>query len=309
MGNDEEEKMLKSLFQNIRGYNETIKSFSQTRNSKLQKIQMKLSKLENLMREDEEQGPGVSVTAQGHVNQENALAEGAEEESVHRDDSGKFDSNNAGRKWVKRPVESGMNPKRLKTTETPFSREKLSLHETSEMEEDFSDIVKTNIWPNSEPTTRISIDALVTSITQHNMLQFSVETPYKLQQEHTNTTTNPDYIIKDTNGPIGVVRIEPGKSLTNESVTQFMGQLIAIKQEIEDMDRNISLFGIMTDELHFIFIKLHPDGQFELQKDDRQELKVHRANTWEDLQEISEIFNGLCQLHKKFVSIDFLCEN
>ena len=39
-----------------------------------------------------------------------------------------------------------------------------------------------------------------------------------------------------------------------------MEQLLAIQQEIEDKGRNIPLFGIVTDALHFIFIKLTKTG-------------------------------------------------
>ena len=185
------------------------------------------------------------------------------------------------------------------------------------MEEDYLHIAKTNIRPEPydllrkvfdekgyEATTRVFIDALVTRITQHNMLQFSMKKPYKLYQEQRQTEKT-EYIIKDINGPIGVVGVEPAKSLIKASIMQCMEQLIAIQQEIEEKGCDIfPLFGIVTDALHFIFIKLHPDGQFEFEKDDKNEMKVHRAYTWAKFHEITEIFNGLCQLHKKFVSTD-----
>ena len=253
------------------------------------------------------------------------------------------------KKTVKLPTAIGM--KNFRVTKAPFPEEKLSLWESSAMEEDFLHIAKINIRPEPydllrklfdekkyEATTRVFIDALVTRITQHNMLQFSVETRYELNQEQTdapkkskgqktnaskkpeaqqseaaeNTATQTDsteklyYIIKDINGPMGVVDVEPAKSLHKESITQCMEQLAAIQQEIEEKGRNIPLFGIVTDALHFIFIKLHPDGQFEFESNERRELKVHRANTWGDFHKITKIFNGLCQLHKKFVSPDSL---
>ena len=83
-----------------------------------------------------------------------------------------------------------------------------------------------------------------------------------------------------------------------------MEQLLAVQQEIQKKGRNIPLFGVMTDIMHNIFIKLHSDGQFEFEKNDQGELRVHRVNTWNDFDEIVEIINGLCQLHKKFVSTD-----
>ena len=116
---------------------------------------------------------------------------------------GKFDDrkyeelwgNNKGRK-EQLPAVSGMKATDFRVTVKPFSEEKLSLRESSAMEEDYFHIAKTNIRPepydllrklfdekNYEATTRVFIDALVTRITQHNMLQFSMKTPYKLHQE------------------------------------------------------------------------------------------------------------------------------
>ena len=83
-----------------------------------------------------------------------------------------------------------------------------------------------------------------------------------------------------------------------------MEQLLAVQQEIQKRGQNIPLFGIMTDVMHNIFIKLHCDGQFEFEKNDQGELRVQRVNFWNDFDEIVEIINGLCQLHKKFVSTD-----
>ena len=74
------------------------------------------------------------------------------------------------------------------------------------MEEDYLHIAKTNIRPEPyyllrkvfhekgyEATTRVLIYALVTRITQHNMLQFSMKKPYKLHQEQRQTEKNGIY--------------------------------------------------------------------------------------------------------------------
>ena len=247
-------------------------------------------------------------------------------------DPGKFDDrkyselwcNNEGRKSVKRPTVIGMEAKHFKATKIPFSRKRLSMDESSAMEEDYYRLAKTNIRPEPydllhklfhekgyEATTRMFIDTLVTRIVARNKLKCSTETRYTLRQEQqqTDATKKPDYIIKCLNGPIGVVEAKRAKSLIRASITQCMEQLIAIQQEIKDKGRNVPLFGIVTDAFHFIFIKLHPDGQFEFESNDRREVKVHRANTWDDFHHITEIFNGLCQLHKtliRFVPTDFL---
>ena len=279
------------------------------------------------------------------------------------DDDRKYEElwcNNRAWKVEKLPTVSGTRATHCMVTETSFSKEKLSLWERSAMEEDYLQIAKTNIRrepydlvgkvfhkKDYEATTRVFIDALVTRITQHNMLHFSsVDTPYKLCQEAQQTeatkkskvqrtdtfrksepqqteaakeygahqrdaTKNVHYIIKDINGPIGVVEAKRAKSLIKASITQCVEQLLDIQQEIKDKGRNIPLFGIVTDALHFVFIKLNQDGLFEFEKDDIEsyKVKVHRANTWDDFHEITEIFNGLCQLHKQFVSPDSLiCE-
>ena len=251
-------------------------------------------------------------------------------------DPGKFDNdrkyeelwcNNKGRKSTKIPTVIGMKAKHFKVTKTPFRKEKLSLWERSAMEEDYFHIAKTNIRPEPydllrklfdkndyEATTRLLIDAIMTRITKHNMLQFSPETPYKLHKEaqQIDTIKKPDYITKVTNDPIGVVEVKRGKAFIRRSITQCMEQLNAIQQEIKNKGRDIiPLFGIVTDALHFIFIKLHPNGQFEFEEegheeDDIHEVKVHRAYTWDNFHEITEVINGLCQLHKKFVSTDSL---
>ena len=248
-------------------------------------------------------------------------------------DPGKFDDdrkyqklwcNNEGRKSVKRPAVSGMEAKHFKATKISFSRKRLSMDASSAMEEDYYRLAKTNIRPEPydllcklfdekgyEATTRMFIDALVTRIIEHNKLKCSTETRYTLRQEQqqTDATKKPDYIIKCLNGPIGVVETKRAKSLTRPSITQCMEQLLAIQQEIEDKGRNIPLFGIVTDALHYFFIKLHPDGQFEFESNDRREVKVHIAYTWGDFHEITEIFNGLCHLHKtlkRFVPTDSL---
>ena len=246
---------------------------------------------------------------------------------------GKFDDrkyeelwcNNKGRK-EQLPTVSGMKATDFRVTVKSFSEEKLSLRESSAMEEDYFHIARTNIRPEPydlirkvfhekgyEATTRIFIDALVTRITQYNMLHFSVETPYKLCQEAQQTdatkkpkvqrtdtfrkseaqqleaakesgahqrdaTENLHYIIKDINGPIGVVEAKRAKSLIKASITQCMEQLLAIQQEIEDKGRNIPLFGIVTDALHFIFIKLHQNGQFEFEFDkEGHEVKTRQS--------------------------------
>ena len=107
--------------------------------------------------------------------------------------------------------------------------------------------------------------------------------------------------------PLGVVETKNARYLIKNSIIQCMKQLLALhKKEQEVKKRNGPLFGVVTDALHFIFIKLTKDKQFQFEKEDHgetsqssetiiDEIKVHTANTWKDLDNIAAIINGLCQ--------------
>ena len=76
------------------------------------------------------------------------------------------------------------------------------------------------------------------------------------------------------------------------SVTECMQKLLDLRRkELKEAKICGPLFGIV--------IKLQPDGQFEFEKNKCGQLKVHRANTWDDLDEIAAMINGLCQLRKR----------
>ena len=91
---------------------------------------------------------------------------------------------------------TGIKAENIVANPVPFPRKKLTGDERSAMLERFYDIVKINIQPdpydllcklfdekNYETTTRIIVDALITTIAKHNRLQFSTETPYRLHQK------------------------------------------------------------------------------------------------------------------------------
>ena len=111
----------------------------------------------------------------------------------------------------------------------------------------------------------------------------------------------PDDTIYQYDVPLGVIEVKRGKALIRESIIQCMQQLDALQRTNKEKGQHIPLFGIVTDALHYIFLKLQPDGQhaFE-QKQQRSYLKVHRANTWHDLYEIAATIKGLCQLRKRY---------
>ena len=114
----------------------------------------------------------------------------------------------------------------------------------------------------------------------------------------------PDYLIVDkNNGKVhGVVETKGAGSIVKESITQCMQQLLDHRKKEKEEKRKESgpLFGIVTDALHFIFIKLHSDEQFEFEEDNLGQLRVHKVNTWQDLNDISAMINGLCQLRKRY---------
>ena len=109
----------------------------------------------------------------------------------------------------------------------------------------------------------------------------------------------PDYLILDKGEVHGVIEAKGAGCIVKKSITQCMQYLLDLHTEKPSTKESPPLFGIVTDALHFIFIKLHSDGQFEFEKDLGQ-LKVHKANTWDDLKEIAAMINGLCQRHGRY---------
>ena len=165
-----------------------------------------------------------------------------------------------------------------------------------------------------ETTVRIFIDALLKPIKQQNDLTVLVEEPLgretkcdDTKQKSSEKKLKPDYLIFYDHKPLGVIEAKNARYLIRSSITQCMTQLLALhRKEKEVRKRTGPLFGIVTDALHFIFIKLTPDKQFVLERENygktppglgpmTDEIKVHTANTWEDLYAITAIINGLCQ--------------
>ena len=155
-----------------------------------------------------------------------------------------------------------------------------------------------------EATVRVFIDALLKPIKKENKLNVCLEEPLEDPEKN---ERKPDYLIFYKDMPLGVVETKNARYLIKNSIIQCMKQLLALhKKEQEVKKRNGPLFGVVTDALHFIFIKLTEDKQFQFEKEDHgetsqssetiiDEIKVHTANTWKDLDNIAAIINGLCQ--------------
>ena len=109
----------------------------------------------------------------------------------------------------------------------------------------------------------------------------------------------PDYLILDKGEVRGVIEAKGAGCIVKKSITQCMQYLLDLHAKERSTKESPPLFGIVTDALHFIFIKLYSDGQFEFEKDLGQ-LKVHKANTWDDLKEIAGMINGLCQRRGRY---------
>ena len=158
-----------------------------------------------------------------------------------------------------------------------------------------------------EATVRVFIDALLEPIKKENKLSVCLEEPLSPLEDPEKKEEKPDYLIFYEDMPLGVVETKNARYLTRDSITQCMKQLLALHQkEREVRKRNGPLFGVVTDALHFIFIKLTRDKRFQFEKEHYgdalqslgtiiDEIKVHTANTWDHLDNIAAIINGLCQ--------------
>ena len=159
-------------------------------------------------------------------------------------------------------------------------------------------------FTHSEETVRRFINELLDPILQENELVSHDNTPVSGDGAG---ARKPDYLIVDKNNGRfhGVVETKGAGSVVKESITQCMQYLLDLRAKEKSRNESGPLFGIVTDALHFIFIKLHSDGQFEFEKDNLGQLKVHKANTWQDLSDVSAMINGLCQLRKRYQYVIF----
>ena len=155
-------------------------------------------------------------------------------------------------------------------------------------------------FTDTKDIVRQYINVLLEPILEENELDICDNMPMKV--DDSGNTRIPEYLITDrkTEKTLGVIETKSAGSIVKACVTQCMQQLLELRRkELIETKRSGPLFGIVTDALHFIFIKLQPDGQFEFEQNKCGQLKVHKANTWEDLDEIAAMINGLCQLRKR----------
>ena len=155
-----------------------------------------------------------------------------------------------------------------------------------------------------EATVRVFIDALLKPIKKQNELNTCLEEPLEDPEKK---KEKPDYLIFYKDMPLGVVETKNARYLIRSSIIQCMKQLLALhNKEQEVKKRNGPLFGVVTDALYFIFIKLTEDKQFQFEKENHgetsqssetiiDEIKVHTANTWDNLDNIAAMINGLCR--------------
>ena len=154
-------------------------------------------------------------------------------------------------------------------------------------------------FTHSEATVRRLINEILNPIMKQNGLIYHDNPPVPGDGAG---SRRPDYLIQDeNNGKVhGVIEAKAAGRLVRESITQCMQYLLDLHAEERSTRESRPLFGVVTDSLHFIFIKLHSDGQFAFEEDNLGQIKVHTANTWADLNEIAATINGLCQLRKRY---------
>ena len=164
-----------------------------------------------------------------------------------------------------------------------------------------------------EATVRLFINALLEYINQDS---FCLEEPLRkisekkevAKQENTEKDISeqskkdleqkkekPDYLIFYNDMPLGVVETKNARCLTRKSIIQCMKQLLALhKKEQEVKEQSGHLLGIVTDALHFIFIRLLRDKTFVFESEFFG-IKVHTANTWNNLDSIATFIRGSCE--------------
>ena len=78
----------------------------------------------------------------------------------------------------------------------------------------------------------------------------------------------PDYVIFCHDLPLSVIEVKNVRCLIRSSITQCIKQLLALHTMEQDVRKSIGpLFGIVTDTLHFSFIKLTKDKQFVFERE------------------------------------------
>ena len=155
-------------------------------------------------------------------------------------------------------------------------------------------------FTQSEETVSRFINLLLEPILEDNELDIHDNQPIKGVCARPRF---PDYLILDINDRkyYGVIETKRPASIVKASITQCMQQLLNLHIKDKARKKNGSLFGIVTDARHFIFIKLLSNGQFEFERDDDLgQIKVHKADTWDDLYGIAGIINGLCRCCKRY---------
>ena len=184
-------------------------------------------------------------------------------------------------------------PKSWKTIHDRF------LHVTLKDITPFDLLLKLFDFAHSEETVRRFINEILDPIVKQNDLICHDSPPVPGDGAG---PRKPDYLILDkNNGKVhGVIEAKGAGRLLKKSITQCMQYLLDLHTEKPSTEESRPLFGIVTDALHFIFIKLHSDGQFEFEEDNLGKLKAHTANTWDDLNEIAAMINGLCQRRRRY---------
>ena len=110
-----------------------------------------------------------------------------------------------------------------------------------------------------------------------------------------------DYVVcNQSDDVIAIIKIQPGSSLTTESVIDFMEKLPNVHHRAPDY-----LFGMITDGFHYLFIVLTNDGIFELQCKGNT-VHCHQLDKWLNLKTVTVIFNSLLSLQTGGYSLFFL---
>ena len=151
----------------------------------------------------------------------------------------------------------------------------------------------------SEQQVRSFVDSFIIPIVQSNKMHLEWEENLDLKrgEEEFLPTSVTDYTIYTNKLKIlGCIETKTSGTLSNRSVVQGMLQLISLREKAPN-----TLFNIITDACHFIFVLYKRDGTFQLETSTYSQIKcrVRKMKRWKDFEEVLAIVDALLKNGEK----------
>ena len=142
---------------------------------------------------------------------------------------------------------------------------------------------------HNEHMTRVFIDALIIPIVQENDMILRLEDSMNINGL---PTARSDYTIYTPYGkPLGC--IETKSNIERKSVVQGILQLLSLREKAKN-----TLFNIITDAYHYIFILYNQYGTLQVQVNKNGGCKVHVTDDINGVKEMAKIINALLKRGK-----------